>query len=398
MNLFSIFKRSNTIKPVVIFDIGSASIGGAVVFFDKKVPHITYCTRMQLPFQEVADTKRLLPQIEEFLGQIAKDIQKNGLQRTKGDSLIPQEIVCVLSSLWTHTQTTCASFEHKKHFEVTDRIMDNLFSQIRKTNKANDKRGRKHMEVIEEVIISSVLNGYPTQFPLGKEASRIEVTYLESTVTKKLHRGIRNAVLGVFSPDIPLLFRSFTLVSFCVARDIFENIKDFLLIDVTGEITELTVVRDSILEDTISFPYGRNTLIRDIAKKTGSVPEDVLARIKIAFSSTKDISKMKDVIFEEEKRWTEMFGEACGEISSEMNPLPQRVFLVADTDYADWFHKMIERVDFSQFTATREAFQVSSLIGEHMENVCVLRDGVTKDNFLIIDSLLYNRECLSRAS
>ena len=387
----NLFKHTNVIRPVVIFDIGSASIGGAVVFFDKEIPNITYCKRIQLPFQKEADERHFLSQIEEILTQIVDDIQKNGLQSKDGKFIVPQEIVCILSSLWSNTRTVHASFEHKERFIVTDNIMDDLLSQIHEKNKEERK---DTTVIIEEIVISSLLNGYPTQLPLGKETQRINVTFLESTITKELHNKINDVIHKVFNHDIPLLFRSFTLVAFSVTRDMFEDIKDFFLIDVTGEITELAVIKNSILGDVLSFPYGRNTIVRDIAKKTNSIPEDILARIKIAFSS--DSSDMKETIFEEEKQWTEMFGKACGELSSEINPLPQNVFLIANTDYEDWFRKMIERVDFSQFTATREAFNVNFLIGKNIDDVCTLNDEVVQDSFLIMDSLFYNREYLYR--
>ena len=93
-----------------------------------------------------------------------------------------------------------------------------------------------------------------------------------------------------------------------------------------------------------------------------------------------------------------MFGKACGELSSEINPLPHNVFLISNTGYESWFRSMIERVDFSQFTATKESFHVDLLIGKQTEGTCILNDKVTQDSFLSIGSLFYNREYLSRRS
>jgi len=53
-------------------------------------------------------------------------------------------------------------------------------------------------------------------------------------------------------------------------------------------------------------------------------------------------------------------------------------------------------VDFSQFTTAREAFSVNFLAGKRVESACMLGDKATKDNFLNIGSLFYNREYLSR--
>ena len=384
-------KRIQEKQPVVIFDIGSASIGGAVVFPGKEVPRISYCTRIYLPFPEKADKQHLLPQIEEVLSQVVGRVQKEGLRSKGKESMVPKEIVCVLSSLWSNTRTTSASFEHKERFVVTDNIMDNLLAQIHKTNE-EDKEDTT--VTIEEVVVNSLLNGYPTRFPLGKRAQRIDVSFLESTVAKSLHEKMDDVIYKVFSPDIPLLLRSFTLVGFSVTRDVFDDVKDFILIDVTGEITEISVVRDSALEDTLSFPYGRNTIVRDIAKKTKSVPEDVLARVRLALAD--EGASMREDLAEEEKQWTKMFGKACGELSSDTRPLPQKVFLVADAGYGKWFRSMIERVDFSQFTVTHEVFQVNTLTGSQIKEACTLDDKATRDSFLSIASLFYNREYLSR--
>lgn len=384
-------KQIHNTRPVVIFDIGSASIGGAVVYFGKEVPKISYCTRIQLPFQEKADKKHLLPQIEEILSQVAGDIQKNGLKAVRGKSVVPQEIVCILSSLWSSTRTTNASFENKERFVVTDEVMDNLLAQIHKKNKEEKEEG---VVTIEEIVVNSFLNGYPTQLPLGKKAQHINVSFLESTVTKELDTKIHDTIHKIFSSDIPVLLRSFTLVAFSVTRDMFEYMRDSMLIDVTGEITEIVVVRDSKLDETFSFPYGKNTIVRDIAEKTGSIPEDVLARLRISLSKAE--SEIKEEVSEEEKKWVEMFGGACEELSSETSPLPQDVFLITDTSYEKWFRSLIERVDFSQFTATRQEFHVNHFIEKKIEGGCMIDKGVVSDNFLVIESIFYNREYLSR--
>ncbi len=388
-NLNSFLRNKESKNSVIIFDIESASIGGAVVSFDKKVPHISYSTRTQLPFQEVADEKRLLTQIEEVLTSVASDLQKNGLLTKDGKSIAVKEIVCVLSSLWSNTQTTNVSFENKEKFKVTNRIMDDLLAKIHASDK---KIARKSTVTIEKKVINSLLNGYPTEAPLGKEVTRINITFLESTVSNALHAKMSEIMHSTFNPDIPLVFRSFTLVAFSVTRDLFNTTKNFMLIDVTGEITEIAVVRNSILEDMLSFPYGKNTIVRDVAKKTKSIPEDILTRIKIMSSGNE--LEVKEEFFEAEKKWTEMFGRACDELSSEINPLPRDVFLVVDNNYKNWFRSMIERVDFSQFTVTKEMFHVDSLTENQKDGTYTLGKDVVPDNFLIVNSLFYNREYL----
>jgi len=384
------FTRNKIIQPIIIFDIGSASIGGAVVFFGGEMPKISYSTRIQLPFQEEVDRGRLLPQIEEILEKVSSDVQKNGLHTGTGKSIKPHNIVCVLSSLWSNTQTTSASFENKEVFEVNDSIMDSLLEQIHKS-----KDTKKDGDVtIEEIVINSQLNGYSTRFPLKKEAKRIDITLLESSVAKEIYEKINNIIDKTFSPDISVVFRSSTLVAFSVARDIYEDMRDFIIVDVTGEITELAVVHNSILGDTISFPYGRNSLIRDIAKSTESVPEDILARVKILFSSI-EVELEKNPFEKEEKKWIEMFSKACFEISSDINPLPKNIFLIVDSSYEKWFHFMIKKTNFNGVPIVQEDYKINPIMKDKVSDLYESSSMSMRDNFIVVDALFYNREYLS---
>ncbi|MBI2618437.1 hypothetical protein HYW58_03235 [Candidatus Kaiserbacteria bacterium] len=389
-----VFSRHKDTQPVVIFDIGSASVGGAVVSL-KESPHVEYSTREYIPLQEVPDESHFIPVMAETLLRVGRDIQKTGLNRD-GTSVLPRDIIAVFGSPWHDTRTIAASFEHHESFKVTDRVMDNLLAQIRDKKNNSPKDSGKTSVVIEEKIIHSSLNGYVTNSPLGKTARRINVTFLESTVSKDMHERVSSVIHEVFSPDVPLILRSFTLTSFSLARDMFPEKKNFLLVDVTGEVSEISVIQDSILGDTLSFPYGRNTVVRNIAKSAGSLPEETLSRVKMYFSSGGN--ELEGQMTEEEKRWTEMFGKACAELSTSALPLPQTVFLVADTVFAKWFKGMIERVDFSQFTITHESFQVFSLIEAHIEETCTAKEGVVCDSFLITEALFYNKEHQLRGS
>lgn len=389
-----VFSRRNDLQPVVIFDIGSASVGGAVVIA-KESPHVEYSIREHIQLKEVADEGRFLSPMSETLARVARDIQQTGLVAENKQTL-PREIVVVLGSPWHNTRTIAASFEHQENFKVTERVMDNLFAQIRDKKNKDGNDGAPERVSIEEMIIHSSLNGYTTNSPLGKTARRINVTFLESTVSKEMHEKISSTIHQVFSSDIPLVFRSFTLVSFSVARDAFPEKKSFLLLDVTGEISEISVIHDSILGDTLSFPYGRHTIIRNIAAGLGSLPEETLSRIKIHFSGGGN--GLESHMSEEEQKWTEMFGKACAELSLGAVPLPQTVFVVVDAVFEKWFQKMIERLDFSQFTTTRESFQAIPLVGTRIGEMCTMKEGVECDSFLATEALFYNREYRSHGS
>ncbi len=376
------YKRGN--RPVVILDIGSSSVAAAVVSFSDNVPHIECCVRKYVPFQDQVDENRFAPLLGEVLESVIQTIHKEGLC-VSDTFLVPREIVCVLSSPWHDTETLTASFEQQKPFRVTEKVMDNLIAQIE-----SQRGSTEGSTIIEDKIIHSALNGYTTQSPLGKTASRISVTFLRSTATTAIHNKVTEVVEKSFGGDIPIEFRSFTLASFSVVRDLFGDVKDCMLVDVTGEVTGMYVVRESVLGDTLSFPYGQNTIIRHITQKRGGVPEDTHSQIKLYFSNKE--GPMSDYLIEEEKQWVEMFGKSCGELATESEPLPERVFLVTSAEFEKWFTEMIGRVDFSQFTATRDVFKVEPLMSAKVSDLCKYKEGVPRDSFISTAALFYNKE------
>lgn len=376
-------------QPIVIFDIGSASIGGAVVSFKENTPYVAYSIRKQIPFNSAVDEEHFIPAMSEILSGVAKDIRQSGLSQKNGEFMVPHEIVCVLAAPWHTTQTLTASFEHKENFLVTDTVMDNLLAQIRERRRSNGLE-EGGAAPIEEIVIDSTLNGYSTRSPLGKTARRISATFLESSMSKELNTKIRNAIFEVFSSDIPVTFRSFTLASFSVMRDMFTETEDFLLLDVTGEISGMSVVRSAVIGDTLSFPYGLGTLIRNISQRTGSIPEETRSRIKLSFTND-DIATQEEVRTEGE-RWATLFGKACEELFTPESPLPGTVFLVTNPEFGKWFKENIERVDFSQFTVTREPFYTQLVLEEHVDDMCVIEKGASCDTFLAVDALFCARE------
>jgi len=55
------------------------------------------------------------------------------------------------------------------------------------------------------------------------------------------------------------------LSSFTVVRDMHIQKENFLLLDIGGEVTNISMVKKNILRESISFPLGCNFLPRGVA-------------------------------------------------------------------------------------------------------------------------------------
>ena len=55
--------------------------------------------------------------------------------------------------------------------------------------------------------------------------------------------------------------------SHTVAQQFLKTPHDHIVVDVGGELTELGIVRDKVLSQTITFPLGRHHVLRHVAEK-----------------------------------------------------------------------------------------------------------------------------------
>lgn len=380
-SIMALFQKT---KRIILFDIGSASIGSAIVSFSyNKPPHIEHCSRTYIPFQddiqEVRTQERLVAQLEA----VAQGIVKSDYYRAL--HIRPDRVVCIISSPWHTTETLSASYNGKERIEVTEKIMDGLLQEIKTKTAAVPKESVN----IEEVVVQSSLNGYATEVPLGKRAKRISVAMMRSAISSSLHRKATSAIEKAFG-HTPILFRSFSLAAFSVMRDVFKEDRDFLLVDVTGEVTEIIVVRNMVPTEFLSFPYGRNTLVRNVAQTLGSIPEEVESRIALSLSHNEQ--SVSAALEQEEKKWKDTFKGACVALFKEMLPLPEKVFLVADGKLCGWFLKLIGSDEFREYTTTAGPFSIIPLRNKGaIEGFCTIGEGAGEDPFLIVDTLFCDR-------
>jgi hypothetical protein len=375
------WKKSKEISRVALFDIGSASVAGAVVEFSKTAPpNLLFCTRELIPFQESFDEKGLLLQTAKLLERVAGKVIQG---ESQGSDAQVSTVACVLASPWCKTQTTTISSKKEEPFEVTKTVMNSLVDQIRKNNQSQEADTS-----IEELVIHSTANGYQTGNLIGRKVKELSIVLLETKSPTEVYSVFQSSLEKVFGAT-PTTFHSFTLSAFSVARDLAREQHDFLLVDVTGETTDILVTRNNVLSDTLSFPYGKNALLRTIANNTGKIGEVIQSQISLMLSGegAEDTPEMKKA----EESWANLFGKTCAELASQGKQLPNTIFLVADDAFYPWFSRLIERIDFSQFTIRGSVFETTPLNSKAVTGLCTVSGGSSRDNFLIIDALFYNK-------
>ena len=385
------FLRSNKGKVVVILDIGSGSIGGAIVSYDgDKKPKILFSVRESIVFQNEFKFERFLSSMLSATEKVLKKISDS----KKGK---PKKIFCILAAPWYVSQAKTAVFKDEKTFIVTEKRVSKIIAHEVNTLKKNFDAHYKDLteskaEIIEVKNIHMKLNGYETSMPYGKKAKRLEASlYISMSAGQVLH-ALREKIQKILSLN-DVVFNSFSLAAFDTIRDIYSEKQNFIFIDIGGEMTDISVTRDGTLVDTLSFPLGKNFLIRTLASELQTVPEEALSMFGLYVKNkTTNTSrrKMLSALEHIEEEWSRAFYKTLESLSARTT-LPCFLFVIADVPFGKWFTQIIEHKGSGGIMLMGESIDIALINPVVLSKFAVFDNKTMKDAFIITESLFVGR-------
>ena len=379
----------------LLFDIGSGSVGGGVVVISGGKPKIVYTNREQFLFEKEINHKKLFANMLRALEKSASDLQKNGMSHltftTLGNRHI-QDIFCVMSAPWCLSRTRILKIKKDEPLVITP----NLLEQIAENEEVElDKdaptigdglyEGKAKLCAVEKKLIKVCLNGYESRLPVYKKVSNLELSLFLSVTTEEIKNAVEGTLTKVFGHHRQIEFNSFALTSYIVLRDSFPNKQDFIFMDISGEVTELSFVRHQVILETASFHFGRNTLIRRLARILKIEP--TLAESSLALRlSGKNEEALKIVGVE----WLKFLDTAISDFAKN-DFVPTKVFLTADHDVSKYFEELISQQAISQFSLEGEKLSATSLDEKVLKNYCRASGHIEIDPFILIEAIFLRR-------
>ena len=121
MGIFSGTREKNEL--VLVFDIGSSSVGGALFWAQKSgIPKIIFSAKEPIPLEENIDVDRFLLLTIKSLEAVLNKIHKAGLGA-------PEKIFCVLSSPWYISEARIINLKKNTPFIFTEKLADDLIQK-----------------------------------------------------------------------------------------------------------------------------------------------------------------------------------------------------------------------------------------------------------------------------
>lgn len=387
-------KSKKADRMVLVLDIGSDSVAGAlVVLTQNKKPRVVYATRRMMVFQEDLNFDRFVSSMFETLKLVLQTIERKSsryLNLEKFKSFTISSALCMYASPWYVSNTKVLKLAKDEPFTISQSFIDEIIkkeeSKFAKQNTDATQKVGRDSEVIERAVTSVKINGYTVSDIDGKEAKELEFTLSASLAPKNIIKRVEEVVQETFNIE-NIVHHSFALAAFTSLRDIFHRYNQFVLLDVGGEISDVSLIKDNSLLDTLSFPKGKHFLIRGLMSKLGMSPQEAQSFLKMYADKTLSkamIAKSSDALAEIQNNWSTTFVDTLRRIQQHLS-MPTKLFFIADTEILPLIKQFIQGTEEGSFLDPHP-IEFADL-REHID----ITKAPKNDPFIAIGSIFFNK-------
>lgn len=397
--MLNLFSNSNE-ENVILIDIGNGTITGALAVFERQnKPKFTYIIKKFFNTQEKIEIKKFESEMLSILDEIMSSIVKEAFKHRYfvGKSKKIKRVLISFSSPWFLSKTKSINLVNEKEFVVTESFLNNILSkEVKELEVEMEKDGGEgELEVIEKSIIHSKINGYVLDNSLGKNTKNFDASLYMSVVGKNFTQKITEIIhRHTHLSKENVILHTFPLVLFTVVRDLFMKESSFLLMDITSEITDITLVKEDIIDKTVSFPYGKNFILRQISKNLNVSNEIADSTLKLYVTNKlghEQVSKINEILASVEKEWAIYLENTLLEISPNMI-LPNSVFITSDSDIAQIYIDFLEIQKLDATANFRKNLKSTYVDLEKLRDFYENLSGFVLDEFVVILSIFYSRQ------
>lgn len=374
----------------LVFYIGNGVVKGGLVVHEKgKIPRIL-CTRTKdLPHYHERDREHLESRILTEFAELVRDFKTKDVPTHIAQGVKIKHAMVLMASPWYVSETTIIKMKEPKPFLVTEKLLldskENIVKGYRDAHKVD-------VTVLEQKILRVSLNGYPTTDPLKKKAESLDMTVFTSFARHSSVEEIKKIVEQNFHVS-EVAIHSQSLVSFSVIGDTWKDTNQYIIADITSELTELVAVRNGALSEATSFPMGKQYLIKAVGDSMGVSSEVATSIIKMKNESRIEVdlaNKVDKALLEVQKEWLKLFTDALVIMSSSTS-LPNMFFLFAPKGVANIFAKFITEEEYQQFSFTEGKFEVHQVSTNDLTTNCANALSVNADVSMMIAAIYSNK-------
>lgn len=382
--MFSFFRKIQKTERILVLHIGSGSVMGTLVSIDGTKTTMHASASIDIPI--LSDLT--LPQFEkETLNALEKALKTIAEARLAP----PDRVAVYFSSPWYASQVRSAKMSRPTSFVVTKALIDDMIARELKAfeeEQISQKAGTAdELRAIDSKIMQVKLNEYPHTDPIGISTRELELSIFISVAPLHILKAFESVIERTY--HAPITFSSFLLASFLVTRDFFSNVHSYVLVDVGGEVSDVTLVREGTIFQSVSFPHGCNFVLRKLSSGLGrSTAEAVSICTLYVDNKLEDTvrSQCESILKDVKSTWSQSFQKALYSVSNDLS-IPDTILLSVGTNIAPWFIDNIRHEEFHQYTRVEKDFKVIVLNTELFHDLLVFDPFVERNPFTMIETL-----------
>ena len=281
-------KKGRVIKSIA-FDCGTSGVRAALFSYDKKdvltKPEVLDVIRVPFSSATQIDAHYLRRKTKESIRHILKAIPA---------LFQPEEVIMGLTTPYYVAKTIKIA---KQRADERSLITGEEFSQIQlEAQRTFEEEMQKRMSgdilIFATLLQKIFINGYRIEHPVGNAGKIIETSFRFEATTKEIHEDFTNILAHHFH-NASIRFFSIALANVYALRATQEEDQGFLLIDVGGEITEVALASEGVLEQVTSLPLGHSMLVREVAGLPGLSFPDAMFIVNRYTEKTLESEKQK---------------------------------------------------------------------------------------------------------
>lgn len=371
------FSKKPRVRRMALLDVGSSSVGAALAALDVTgKPSIYYTVREVVePRQQETLADAMLRTLESASKQL---IERGApiLSRETGSGHLDTALVSVAAP-WQETNVYTKTIERERPFTFTKSMLEQMADEAVSVPSERRESGR--------TVIATLLNGYEITHPFGKRVKRADAVILSSTIDEEVARSINRIIRRVFHRDMQLT--AFAPAAYAVFRDMFPHERDFLVLAVSGEGSDLAFVKHSLLVSVATIPTGIAALL--------SAAQSVAPKAHIDLIGHQVIDPVRNQRFATnlstvEEAW---LGELVKtlETFTARHALPRTLFLVAEPVARGYLARLLDRPNLRSLWLSDEPLAIIPVEPKHMSTHVRTRAEAEADTALGILALYASR-------
>ncbi|OGG78547.1 hypothetical protein A3A36_00175 [Candidatus Kaiserbacteria bacterium RIFCSPLOWO2_01_FULL_52_12b] len=325
MSFSNIFFHKKHSESVVFIDIGASSVAGAYAHYaEGEVPALLYTRRLPIELHKDEPHETAMLRALHVLGDALIREGAPTLMRAtgRGDA---GTILVSIDAPWQETRVRAEKFEQKDPFIFSKSIVARA---LKETYVAMPGK-----VLADESIIGTTLNGYETHNPYGKKVHRAAIVILTSLIDERIANGIATTLRNLYHTKNVLLIAGSSL-RYQTLRAVFPHESDMLILDATGSLTSIALVRKNFL-----------VTVNEMSPASGPPAESSDAVTPDAW-----IQRIKDELVEIAKDF----------------PLPRTIFLLAQESEIASLQKSLEAAKLGGLWLSDNPLTIVPVLASHM--------------------------------